>query len=50
MRQFCKTGELKLQMNQFKKWFKTRMIKNTHPHYYQTGAEVKSDSIIDDMF
>ncbi len=26
------------------------MMKNTHPHYYQTGAEVKADSIIDDMF
>ena len=25
-------------------------MQNTHQHYYKTGAEVKSDRIIDDMF
>ena len=25
-------------------------MKNTCSHYYQTGAEVKADYIIDDMF
>ena len=34
----------------FKQWFKTRAGQNAHSHYYNTGAEVKSDSIIDDMF
>jgi Ca2+-binding EF-hand superfamily protein len=34
----------------YKQWFKTRALKNAHGHYYNTGAEVKSNSIIDDMF
>ena len=25
-------------------------MQNTHQHYYNTGAEVKSNNIIDDMF
>jgi Ca2+-binding EF-hand superfamily protein len=28
----------------------TRAHKNAHSHYYNTGAEVKSNNIIDDMF
>lgn len=39
-----------MQTKSYKQWFKTRALKNTHSHYYQTGAEVKSDKIIDDLF
>ena len=41
---------LKLQATIFKKWFRTRAMKNAHTHYYRTGAEVQADNIIDDMF
>jgi len=39
-----------LQGKTYKQWFKTRAIKNAHSHYYNTGAEVKSNEIIDFMF
>ena len=39
-----------MQINLYKKWFKTRSKQNTHSHYYQTFSEVKADNIIDDMF
>jgi hypothetical protein len=39
-----------LQQKRFKKWFKSRGIMNAHSQYYFTGAEVKADTIIDDMF
>jgi hypothetical protein len=46
----CRTGELQMHERVFKQWFKTRAGQNAHSHYYNTGAEVKSDNIIDDMF
>lgn len=50
IKKFCTNNELHLQGKSYKQWFKTRAMKNTHSHYYQTGAEVKADNIIDDMF
>lgn len=50
VKQFCKKGELQLQSKTYKNWFMTRAHKNAHSHYYNTGAEVKSNNIIDDMF
>jgi hypothetical protein len=39
-----------LQEHQYKEWFNTRANLNTHSHYYATGAETKSERIVDDMF
>ena len=39
-----------MHVKDYKQWFKTRAIENSHPHYYATGAETKSDKIVDDMF
>jgi Ca2+-binding EF-hand superfamily protein len=35
---------------EFKQWFKTRALQNSCRYYYATGAETKSDMIVDDMF
>lgn len=43
-------SESTLQERQFKEWFKTRAHNKTHQHYQATGAETKSDRIVDDMF
>lgn len=37
-------------MKSFKQWFKSRAKNNAYGHYTSTGAEVKSNNIIDDMF
>lgn len=39
-----------MQQKRFKSWFKSRGTGNSHSHYVYTGAEVKADTIIDDMF
>lgn len=49
-KKFCAQGELNLHKKTNKQWFKTRAAKNTHSHYYNTSAEVKSNKIVDDMF
>jgi len=50
IRHNCNKNELALQVKKYKQWFKTRALKYAHGHYYNTAAEVKSNSIIDDMF
>ncbi len=49
-RRFCAKGNKYLHTKTNKQWFKTRVAGNTHPHYHNTSAEVKSNKIVDDMF
>lgn len=50
IRKKCDSNSTLMQQKRFKQWFKSRGILNAHMQYYYTGAEVKADTIIDDMF